>query len=311
MSEGHALSRDELVRVLTSYKGVVTTSGAADGSTLIDSVLIGKNDFITGKTILIGSGPAINEDQGALSFNSVTGQITFSNPFSAQITQGTIFRIINISSVESLIVELARYQGLCYWCKVTAVISPTQFDALGIAGKGNSFFNDYRAYVVRDAAGLGAAPQGEQQPVSAYVSATARFTHLAYTVGLAVDDEILLLHPEISAQLVLGTTEGVYAHPSSVAEETAFTIAIAQPTKVNTILLNLAALTQNATIRVRWDSAGAGVYEAIETFNWTVAMDNGVFFREITTTRSVRVTIQSAVLEGAPRNIPYEYSTEA
>ena len=98
--EGHALSRDELVRVLTAYTGVTTANGAADGSTLIDSNLIGVNDFVTGKMILIVSGLSRREDKGALSFNAATGQVTFTSGFSTQILQGTIFRIVNISGVE-------------------------------------------------------------------------------------------------------------------------------------------------------------------------------------------------------------------
>jgi len=101
MHRGHALSRDELVRVLVSYTGITTANGAADGTTLIDSNLIGSNDYVTEKTILIDSGAAQREDKGAISFNALTGQITLQGTgFSAQILQGTLFRIINISSIE-------------------------------------------------------------------------------------------------------------------------------------------------------------------------------------------------------------------
>ena len=101
MNRGHALSRDELVRVLVSYTGITTANGAADGTTLIDSNLIGSNDYITEKTILLDSGAAQREDKGAIAFNTVTGQITLQGTgFSAQIVAGTLFRIINISSIE-------------------------------------------------------------------------------------------------------------------------------------------------------------------------------------------------------------------
>ncbi|KKL81153.1 hypothetical protein LCGC14_1997650, partial [marine sediment metagenome] len=74
-SKAHALSREELIRTLTAYSGVTTSDGAADGTTLIDSNLIGRNDFISEKTVLILSGDAKDEDKGALSFNDVTGAI--------------------------------------------------------------------------------------------------------------------------------------------------------------------------------------------------------------------------------------------
>ena len=101
VNRAHAFARDELVRTLTSYTGITTADGAADGTTLIDSNLIGRNDFITEKTILIMSGPAKDEDKGALAFDSGTGTITLQGTgFSAQIKAGTIFKVLNISTVE-------------------------------------------------------------------------------------------------------------------------------------------------------------------------------------------------------------------
>lgn len=100
-NQSHPLARDELIRVLTAYKGIATANGAADGTTIIDTNLIGRNDFVTEKTVLIMSGNARDEDKGAASFNTLTGQITLQGTgFSAQITAGTLFRILNFSSVE-------------------------------------------------------------------------------------------------------------------------------------------------------------------------------------------------------------------
>lgn len=106
-SKGHALSRDELVRVLTVYQGVTTANGAADGSTLIDAGLIGVNDYITDKTILIMSGAARNETAMAGGFNAVTGQITVNPPFNSQILINTLFRIINFADGSALAILVA------------------------------------------------------------------------------------------------------------------------------------------------------------------------------------------------------------
>ena len=101
VNKGHALSRDELIRVLTAYTGITTADGALDGTTLIDSTLIGRNDFVAEKVILIMGGDCKDEDKGAVSFNSGDGTITLQGTgFSAQIKKGTIYRILNISSVE-------------------------------------------------------------------------------------------------------------------------------------------------------------------------------------------------------------------
>ncbi len=107
-SKGHALAREALVRTLTAYSGITTEDGEADGTTLVDSNLKGRNDFITEKTILIMSGDAKDEDKGALSFNSDTGIITLQGTgFNAQIKAGTIYRVLNISTVEIDVANIA------------------------------------------------------------------------------------------------------------------------------------------------------------------------------------------------------------
>jgi len=112
-SRGHALSRDELIRTLTAYSGITTEDGAFDGtSTLVDSNLKNRNDFISGKTILIMSGDAKDEDKGATAFDTSDGKITLQGTgFSAQIKAGTIFRVLNISSIEIEIANLLADVG--------------------------------------------------------------------------------------------------------------------------------------------------------------------------------------------------------
>ena len=107
-SQGFALARAELIRALTAYSGYATEDGALDGTTIIDSALIGRNDFITGKTILVMSGDAAYEDKGAKEFDNTTpGTITLQGTgFSAQIKAGTLYRILNISSVEVQVADI-------------------------------------------------------------------------------------------------------------------------------------------------------------------------------------------------------------
>jgi len=94
----YALAREAILAALTAYTGTTTEDGATPGNnTLICADLIGVNDFISEKTILIGSGDAKFEDKGASSFVSGTGTITVVSPFSHQIKKGTLFRVLNIS----------------------------------------------------------------------------------------------------------------------------------------------------------------------------------------------------------------------
>jgi len=105
-------------------------------------------------------------------------------------------------------------------------------------------------------------------------------------------------------------TDDTYSLPNDVAENTAFTIAITRPTKLNTLWLNMVNLVQNATVRVKvWDSITAA-YVTIETFPWTIGMDDGIYLREITVNSNVQVSVQSAIAQGAAMDIYYHYSEE-
>ncbi|GAH81357.1 unnamed protein product, partial [marine sediment metagenome] len=96
-------------RTLTAYSGITTSDGAGDGTTLVDSNLIGRNNFITEKTILIMSGTAKDEDKGAIDFDNTDGKITLQGTgFRTEIKAGTIFRVLNISSVE---MDVARIEA--------------------------------------------------------------------------------------------------------------------------------------------------------------------------------------------------------
>ncbi|MBA7620758.1 hypothetical protein ES703_28113 [subsurface metagenome] len=99
--KGYALARYELIKSLIAYEGIASADGSLDGATLVDANLIGRNDFITNKTILIISGDASEETKGAILFDNTTGTITV-DVFSAQITAGTIFWILNISSTTGI-----------------------------------------------------------------------------------------------------------------------------------------------------------------------------------------------------------------
>lgn len=112
-NEAHALSREEQVRALTAYSGVTTADGSSSKNSLIDSALIGKNDFLTGKSVLIMSGSAKWETSGISGFNSTTGEITFGDALSAQIVAGVSFRVLN-TLPESLHITSGQVQIMGY-----------------------------------------------------------------------------------------------------------------------------------------------------------------------------------------------------
>lgn len=91
--------------------------------------------------------------------------------------------------------------GLAHYALVTNVPNVTSFRASALIGMGSTFFRNWYAYVLWDAAGLGAAPQDEYRVITAFNSADATFTHIAYSATLTVGDKVLLIHPWLAGLL--------------------------------------------------------------------------------------------------------------
>lgn len=107
-------------------------------------------------------------------------------------------------------------------------------------------------------------------------------------------------------------TGATYSHPSGTTEQTVFTFTPTGISKVTGIWLDLVNLTQNSTIRVRYTIDGTN-FRTFQTIVWTTGMDDGVLINgnlPVNTSYSLRVTIQSAVAEGASRDIVYEFFRE-
>ncbi|GAH24839.1 unnamed protein product [marine sediment metagenome] len=86
---------------------------------------------------------------------------------------------------------------------VTTYTDITHFKCSNLSRFGNDFFKNWYVYVVRDSAGAGAAPQGEDaKKISDYTSSDGTFEHTAFTVDLAVDDEVLILHEAIGSIII-------------------------------------------------------------------------------------------------------------
>lgn len=73
----------------------------------------------------------------------------------------------------------------------SVTVAPT-FTVASLAGYGNDYFNGWFAYVVWDSAGGSAAPQGESQVITDYVSSTGAFAHAAFTAALVAGDKMLI-----------------------------------------------------------------------------------------------------------------------
>lgn len=220
------LDRDPILRALSSFYGITTGDGNVGGTTLICSILIGANDFISNKTILLESGAAIYEHRSASAFNPANGQITVAPAFSAQVLEGVGFYILNTADVALIAALIAAIK--------------------------------------------------------------------AQTDKLAGDE-----------------TTGTHAHANNVNWQTVFTI---DPSglrrKINSIYLNFVNLTQNTIYRLSYNQGGTGyeVFDSNALVPWTPADDNLLLLQahDFVIAHELRCEVQSQVLEGAVRNIPYE-----
>jgi hypothetical protein len=101
------IKRRKTEDTLVSWDSVTTADGNAGGISLIDSGLIGSNDFITDQvTVIILGGAANLERQLCTAFNPATGEVDFS-PLSAQIVAGTPYRLTGLMSPEVSVAGLA------------------------------------------------------------------------------------------------------------------------------------------------------------------------------------------------------------
>jgi len=318
-NQHHAFARDELIRIFAAYSGFTTDAGDLDGSTLEDANLIGKNDFISNKTILLQSGLAIFEDRVATAFDPANGHITVNPAFSSRVLEGTGFYVLNTSSVAAAMALMN--QGLVYYGVVTDVPFANTFTIATLVGMGAGKFTNvgglsYSAFVQRDASGPGAAPQGEYQPITAYDTGGGTFTTPAFTAPVGIGDEILIIHPFLAKIM---NSAGLPPHVGTIpgnwqtAEADIVSIgAVLTKYKLHSLVLDINNLAGTVTIRMYQDVVGTERRCYQQEF--TVAADgpglwivNGtVGIHEV-----LRVTAQSDAVADNGKVISYDYLLEA
>lgn len=97
----YPLSKLNVPTQLAVWSGMTSAAGAALGTSIIDAALIGSQDFLAGKSILILSGTAQFEVRNVSSFNNVTGEIIVTAAYTdtagapVQIPALTAYSVIN------------------------------------------------------------------------------------------------------------------------------------------------------------------------------------------------------------------------
>jgi hypothetical protein len=187
------------------YAGTVTAAPGANQFTIPALAGLGANALIgpLGSPyyafVQRDAGGAAAAPQGEMmsitAYDTATGVFT-TQPFTAAVGIGDRIIIMN-----PRLAEIGIVQGLQYYGVVTAVPGANQFTVPLLAGQGaNKFIGlwPYWVYVLRDAAGGGALPQGELQTITAYATATGTFTTAAFSAAVGVGDEIIVMNPMIA-----------------------------------------------------------------------------------------------------------------
>lgn len=196
-----------LIQAHISYWGRTSAAGNAGGTTVICAGLVNEPSY-DGLIIKILDGPSAGQARPiqVQAGNTATVGVAFTNAAGAaqQITAGLRF-VIMTSMAGGGGPGPSPEESLTYYGVVDAVPGANQFTigalaALG-AGKFAGATNPYQAFVLRDAGGASAAPQGELQPITAYTTGTGNFTTGAFTAPVAVGDEILIIHPSLASLL--------------------------------------------------------------------------------------------------------------
>jgi len=215
---------------------------------------------------------------------------------------------------------VVRYD-LAMYALVTGVTSPTVFTCTGLVGQKIGQYIGYYAFILRDAGGAGAAPQGEKQLVTAFVNTTGQITITAgYTVPIAVGDEILLLHRSVASSSNLSgetTVSNTNTQNWQAAETNLVTIGTNGTSyKIHTLLVGIQNTIGNLTIRLyhRINGVERRIFPipAATTFNSVIdAPGIPVINASFVITEAMRVTVQSDNIADNGQAITYEYKLEA
>ena len=209
-----------VVRVLAIDSGTVTSIPPAGVAVLQDDSKNWTTDAHRNRLVRIIYGAGTGQQRTILSNSNKL--LTLNQPWVVSPSQTSVYVIVGMDAAQVLRdvfgggsdVNAANplqvfdpkvfgaVGGLVLSGTVTAVPGANQFTIPALADLGAGKFADatapYRAFVLRDAGGAGAAPQGEMQAITGYVTGTGTFTTAAFTDAVAVGDEILILHPRLA-----------------------------------------------------------------------------------------------------------------
>jgi hypothetical protein len=129
---------------------------------------------------------------------------------------------------------------------------------------------------LRTHGGVDAAPQSEQQPITAYDTATGIFTTAAYTVAVAAGDEVVLINPNLANAAVLVDLLLVKVQTDKVPKMTFDMPAFVSSPQARVTVPAVAATLALPSVIVAGIPAGALVTKAHVKFKFRTVRDTSV-----------------------------------
>jgi len=274
-----------------------------------------------------GAAAPQGESQAVTAYATVSG--TFTTPaFTAPVAVDDEILIVHPAIAYALQIPafVQRTQGLFYYGVVTDVPGANQFTIATLAGQGANKFidlagaNPYYAFVARDGAGGGAAPQSELRAITGYATLTGNFTAAAFSAAVAVGDEMLILHPSLARIFntagVPGTNGNLAANWQAAEQNLCIIGAALTRYKVYNLTIGIAALVGNITIRMYTDVNGVDtqIYPLPLATTFNVATDPPgipIINSFWAIKNALRVTVQSDAVADNGAVVSYDYLLEA
>ena len=208
--------------------------------------------------------------------------------------------------------------GLSFIGTVTGVAGAPKFQCSGLAGFDNDFFNGYWAYVVWDAGGAAAQPQGQMLECTGY--AAGDFTVAAFAPNaIAVGDKVLFLHPSMASlvnttfglaaiKALVDTTEtdASFSYLDAGGEQDVYVDAVTTRRKIS-FAMDITTMTQGGVVKVylKVDGANYKVWVLQNVDSIASGGTEDVYSIEVTTNQHFKVSYTEDADEGAARAIPY------
>jgi len=201
--------------------------------------------------------------------------------------------------------------GLSFFGTVSGVAGAPNFQCSDLAGFDADFFDGYWVYVVWDAGGAAAQPQGQMVECTGY--AAGDFTAVAFAPNvIAIGDKVLLLHPSIAA--IIDAVFGLEAIKGLVdSAEAAGPFSYLDAGGEQDVIVD--ALTTRRriwldTFRI-YRKVDGGNYDLYAKQPVTIGADEErAWDAEFTVNQGWKLTYEEDVDEGAARAIPYNIITQ-